>query len=238
MNGLRRTFILLLFFCLVAVASVFAFSYFSQSTDLLHYAAYHGNSNLMRLILLSGVDVDLGAREFEVGPCYCHPAWVPGDTPLNAALRGGINEGSEYGQAFDLLIEAGAKVQGNPESLCLAAELGDERIVSYLLDHGAVIDASGYWGTPLVMAAGIGNVSVVNLLLEKKADIAGTDVHGRTALHWAAINEDETLLDLLLSRGSPLDIRDNEGKTPFDLAKHFGSGKAIDKLKISKGPNQ
>jgi ankyrin repeat protein len=89
-----------------------------------------------------------------------------GETPLMlAALRG------ELAWA-DRLVARGAKVHQDGWSALHYAAAGPEpKIVAMLLDHGAPIDArSPNNTTPLMMAAGYGIESSVDLLLARGAD--------------------------------------------------------------------
>jgi ankyrin repeat protein len=89
-----------------------------------------------------------------------------GETPLMmAALRGELAWASR-------LIERGAKVQREGWSPLHYAATGPEpKIVAMLLDRGAPIDArSPNNTTPLMMAAGYGAESSVDLLLARGAD--------------------------------------------------------------------
>jgi ankyrin repeat protein len=45
------------------------------------------------------------------------------------------------------------------------------------------------------------------------------DQSGRTPLHEAARNGKEEIVRILIDGGARKDIRDNEGKTPYELAK-------------------
>jgi Ankyrin repeat. len=43
------------------------------------------------------------------------------------------------------------------------------------------------------------------------------DGHGRTALHWAIIHNNEALIQKLLEHSARVDIKDNKGYLPFDM---------------------
>ena len=59
-------------------------------------------------------------------------------------------------------------------------------MVKLLLDAGAAADPTNKNGvTPLMMAAGRGNLEIVRALLDKGANPSRTDFTGRDALGWA-----------------------------------------------------
>ena len=89
------------------------------------------------------------------------------------------------------------------------------------LDAGADVMARGNIGqTPLFMAAGIGKIRSVNLLLSVGADVmARTDDQGITPMHMAVIRPNSSeLIRALFLAGSDLKSRTIGGVTPLHLA--------------------
>lgn len=69
--------------------------------------------------------------------------------------------------------------------LHVAAEMGYEEIVAYLIDQGADVNSLGHWScgtTPLHLAAKAGHEGVVRRLLSAGATVYIPDSRGRTAL--------------------------------------------------------
>ena len=62
------------------------------------------------------------------------------------------------------------------------------------------------------------NLPEIATLLNIGADLTETDAQGRTALHYAATNEDAEITDLLLRYGADPDATDFMGSTPLHLA--------------------
>jgi len=67
--------------------------------------------------------------------------------------------------------------------------------------------------------AGVHDVeAVIDLLLDRGAEIDAVDNRGRTALMIASENRHTGPVDLLLRRGADATLRDRDGKTAGDLA--------------------
>jgi len=79
---------------------------------------------------------------------------------------------------------------------------GDSKTAAILLDTGLNIDSRNLYGkTPLHYGSSVGNVSVVQLLLEKGADKNAQDVTGRNALDLAMAAEQDEVIKSLKSSG-------------------------------------
>lgn len=71
------------------------------------------------------------------------------------------------------------------------------------LAQGELLDDIDEYGfTPIIQCAIVGNISAAEQLLARGIDIDKPDVSGRTALHWAADNNNEALVNLLLAKGA------------------------------------
>lgn len=80
-----------------------------------------------------------------------------------------------------------------------------------------VIDEYGY--TPLIQTAIVNSIPKAQLLLKANAEIDFQDLTGRTALHWAASNNNYSLCKLLLQKGANANAYTNIGQaalvTPY-----------------------
>ena len=65
----------------------------------------------------------------------------------------------------------------------------------------------------LLRAAKDGDYERANALLEKGVDINAQDGDGWTALHWAAHEDHEAMIALLISQKATIDIEDDDGCT-------------------------
>ena len=82
-------------------------------------------------------------------------------------------------------------------ALCWASRNGHYEMVTYLLEHGADLEARD--GTPLHWAAEMGHLNIVNLLLDQGADIHSQEDH---ALRWASVHGHGNIVETLLKRGA------------------------------------
>jgi len=62
-------------------------------------------------------------------------------------------------------------------------------------------------------------VSAAKLLIDSGADVNAKGSGGWTSLHLAAAYGHSDLIELLISKGAALDVKDNSGKTPLDYAR-------------------
>ena len=195
----------------------------------LHAAAERGNLALLELLIDS-----YGVRVDSVGVWH--------HTAIQAAAYGG------YLAAVHLLLQRGADVNitggelGSP--LQAASIQGNLQIVDALLEAGVDVNArGGHYSSALQAAAAGMHHQIVRRLLDKGAKLNARrvkpgcrsmrlygDKHGvacsRSALHWAAYNNDLHLLqilaenqhfnvDLRSGRGTPLTEAVANGNLPF-----------------------
>lgn len=98
--------------------------------------------------------------------------------------------------------------------LLLAADWNDIKKLQELLDLGADINTKDSLGrTPLMLA--VGNRQAVELLLQRKPDIAARDNRGLTVLHYAAMYSERGVVSDLLQAGTDVTVRDYHARTPL-----------------------
>ena len=120
--------------------------------------------------------------------------------------------------------------------LGLAAFFKRRDVVRQLLDAGADPRPASRQGgfTPLHSAvatdAGASDIEIVRMLLDKGADSNAKSQSGSTPLHTVAFTGDRASLDLLLKHGADPAIRNNDGKTPADIARERGHGEIAERL--------
>ena len=95
---------------------------------------------------------------------------------------------------------------------------------------GSVYAADAVKDTRVVEAAKAGNSNAVISLLQKKADVNGSEPDGTTALHWAVRNDDATLVDRLIRAGANAKAETRYGVTPIFLACQNGNAAVVERL--------
>lgn len=212
------------------------------NTPLLHAAA-GGHENIIRLLLDRGSSIDeanlAGSSALSRAVVGNHRRAVEllleRGADIRAAGRGGVTPLSAAAfngnaRILDLLLRHGAdptewdKTGKGP--ILYAAARGFAPMVARLL--GAGVDPNEPYGhglTALMWAAGHANdvpeadgVETVRLLLDRGADVRGSDDRGRTALMIAAERGHASIVGELLKRGADLTAVDKAGKTAVDLA--------------------
>ena len=141
-------------------------------------------------------------------------------TPMHAAASGG------HTKILSLLIEHGIGVECRGKwghtALHLTSRNGKIETVQFLLDYGADINArSQYNNTPLIYAAEGGFIDCVRILLERGAAVNDAQGNlGRTPLHRAVNARKPQIVRLLLEHGADVSVRDEGGRTAYQLASH------------------
>ena len=119
--------------------------------------------------------------------------------------------------------------------LHIAASSGSVALVKMLARHGGdpnLVRKDGH--TPFSVGVLSGDLSVVQELVAQGANIGGRwnpqdkipdpveaitlARQNQSILHLAAIDGKPALLEFLVAKGAPLDVRNSMGETPFDLA--------------------
>lgn len=149
----------------------------------LHAAARHWDGAMIELLLAHGADLHARRRD--------------GRTALTLALLHGRTS------AADALRAAGADATLSPAEQFLAACMRGDRAEAVRLRDPAVIAAH----PNLLAEAG---PAATAAMLDAGFDPATTGGMGETALHWACFAGDLAKAQLLIARGSPLDLRDRQ----------------------------
>ena len=154
-----------------------------------------------------------------------------GNTPLiSAAFAYGSTE------VVKALLASGANVQAvnalGGNAVVAAAESGDRETLRALLDHRGNPDSkthiveSGSEASALMIAAQMGHIDCVKLLLDRGANLNLRTEHGN-ALHFAAFSDRHDVARLLMDRGIEVDVpgqrivsfrRKDTGLTPLIYA--------------------
>lgn len=110
-----------------------------------------------------------------------------------------------------------------------AALGGHTNVLKALHEFGAPVDTQDIFGrSPLLLAAGKGHVNMLRALVAELGASAQTcDNDGRSAAHWAAINNHAGILEELKTVDGVLQIRTPDGRWPVHDAAAFGSEDAL-----------
>lgn len=136
-----------------------------------------------------------------------------------------------------------ANTPGARDILKEAVHNNDVPLLSYLFRQGIdindkIIDPS-IGTTPLLLAAKLGKIAVVDFLLNKGAEINRQDIFGNTPLLISIGNKNSESIEivkLLLNRGADVNKADKKGQTPLMIAVTLNDSAKV-KLLIDKGAN-
>jgi ankyrin repeat protein len=115
--------------------------------------------------------------------------------------------------------------------LLLPIAQGDAAAVRSLLSKGVSANARmrGEDKTLLILAASLGHVRVVDVLIAGGADVSAKDERGMTALSWAALLHHLPILQLLINSGADVNTADKKGTTALMWAV---VGRDIDVMRV------
>lgn len=120
------------------------------------------------------------------------------------------------------------------KTFCRQRKDADPEVVTMLAVKNAnVTNKRGK--TVVHIAADIGCVSSVSMMMQRGVDINITDNDGRTALHTVAQLGRMEMVDVLLNNQPNLQIADLVGYTPLHVAVQFGHAKIVAKLLQAMG---
>jgi ankyrin repeat protein len=159
----------------------------------LHRAAAAGHKAMVELLLSKHANVKATDKD--------------GLTPLHLAAENGYRSVAESLLAHGAAVDATDKNNSTP--LLLAAAHGFKSVIELLLAHGANLNAatdfihrsqgSNLYGTALILAAQRQDQALAEFLLAKGAAVNALNKEGRTALSYAAENQDLPMVKLLLT---------------------------------------
>ncbi|HZO75847.1 MAG TPA: ankyrin repeat domain-containing protein [Ktedonobacteraceae bacterium] len=161
-------------------------------------SAYYGAQEVTRLLLERGVELNL----------------------FEAAAVGEIERVQQLLDADPTLINTYSHDGWTP--LHLASFFGHKEVAQLLLQRGADVAARSRNATgnlPLHAALAGRRFDVAQLLVMHGSNVNIQDQYQWTALHHAAYSGNLTMVELLLTNGAKLDVKNNKGQTPLQIAR-------------------
>lgn len=189
-----------------------------------HLAAFRGFTDLVKLFLDSGINVDSLNVKKDTALLWA-ARWGHNDTvnflierKADVSLENDKKSTALYWavryQLIDTVVILLEKGKANPNQtrllglvapIVMASALGNNEIVKVLIDNGADVNITIRGGeTPLHHAAKEGHMDVVKTLLDRKADLNAQDEKGERSLTLAAQNGHADVVRYLLQRGADM----------------------------------
>lgn len=216
---------------------------FQSGQSLLHVACVRGGANLVKTLIFD-YKADVTSRDYK-NNTPLHAAALKGneDVVLTLISKFGcdVNVKGQFGQSILHIVchsgnvslvntligkyhmDVEARDDNNNTPLHVAALAGKMKIVSYLIEKcGCNVTVRGQFGRSILhQACCAKNPSLVQYLVQHLDVLLQLDVdeEGNTPLHYCSIFNARMCIQHLLSTRCSLLIRNNNGKSPVDLAK-------------------
>jgi len=152
----------------------------------------------------------------------------PSRSPLVATIATAFsrrNSSSQHGRSnWSGPLLGNHSVQNAAELRSASSSPGPRALAGSPADNEPGINLKDTSGCTLLhLASQIGDLSLVELLLQHRAEVNITDSQGRTPLHYCILSSKNLCAKLLLTRGSNPGAADGFGKTPLENAVEQGS---------------
>ncbi|KPK63612.1 hypothetical protein AMJ83_06195 [candidate division WOR_3 bacterium SM23_42] len=181
------------------------------------------NAEITQFLISRGAKVNPHRIE-QKEACTCHAEY---QTPLHCAVR------RDSLNIVRLLVENGAviNITDNDEMtpLHIAVSDGNSAITEYLLSQNAQLNIKeNHWGrTELHTAAINGYDDIVELLVNKGADVNAQDIEGKTSLDHTLHHGFDSITSFLIAHGATKKSRDISKSTSTHLKKELNDKEAI-----------
>jgi ankyrin repeat protein len=215
----------------------------------LMYAASRGHQQVMQLLLDMNANPKAQDRQCRTA---LHMARDVATARVLIAAGANVNARNEYEETplmtavdtddaalVDLLASMSElnRTDDDGDTALIRAARGKRAALGALLARGADVNyqPSSGW-TPLAAAAGVGDVDIVQHLIDKGAEIDKISVDGMTALCLAADCGSVDVVSLLLQKNADRTLVDDEGNSPLLLAAMQGHHEVVAALVAGRRP--
>jgi cytohesin len=188
-------------------------------------AVGHGHAGVVRMLLENHANPNLDGYVYVTEARPASPRPTPPPTPP------GVPASPMLPAPAMFLPQQNQWRRENPVSVAIAQNEMD--ILELLLEHGADISTpTPSRDRPLFEAASCGNAQAVQLLLEHHADPNIVEASGShaTPLHFAASQDQSTIIQSLLDAGADINAANNQGQTPLMFAVSSRHPEAVEAL--------
>lgn len=207
------------------------FTLFSQKYVSQLYDAVENNNTEKIKDIVSNYNIDLNNTflKTETSLAATFETFYLNFTPLNWAIH------CKNLEAISTLLNLGADLELETKyygyysfslrPLMFAVNLGEmEKVISFLIQKGAKIDAKNIDGKTALMyaacceGANIGNINLCRMLINAGANIHIKDNEGITALMYAAYSHDSECVDLFIKNKANINEKDKNSATALIYA--------------------
>ncbi|OGU57006.1 MAG: hypothetical protein A2V66_05420 [Ignavibacteria bacterium RBG_13_36_8] len=157
-------------------------------------------------------------------------------TPLHLAASLGNEEIVQYLLSHGALVDAKNNSGQTPLHVAISADTPKEEVIRLLIENGADINAKVNEDIPLTIAARMRLPNIVDLLIDKRADIPVNDNVAETLLRLAVSRNLVRLLEIMLRKGADLNIKVKNDGGLLHSAVEYGNEEIVEKL-ITNGLN-
>ncbi len=159
---------------------------------------------------------------------------------INIPVKDGLTplakaSGKGWFRVASFLLSHGANVNAEAGSaLFTAMGAGNRGMVQFLLEHGADVNINRAGETPLLAAVRRRFSAIITTLLTNKAEVNVSDSRGDTPLSWAAQLNEPPVVQQLLAGGADINAENNQGWTPLSSAAARGATEIVKMLLAAK----
>lgn len=125
---------------------------------------------------------------------------------------------SDTFEIIEILSSAGLAVdEEKTPALVAAIEMSRDDLIKFFISRACDVNKkySIQDQRLLTFATWIGQLEIVKLLLDSKADIKARNDDGLTASHVACMMNESEIISLLIRNGADISVEDDDGLTPF-----------------------